>query len=230
MPITRYREGNTTVVLHGDLEGHVRRAMEAANATAVAKLEGGAQEIADDAEAAWYGGMGVTRRTGKSGDIEVVTTVDASRDEVRVGVGSVDTRTVQAGKLGGSGANGGKKRVAGGRTVPLAAFVHRPWRTTLRAKAVEQAEWWAWKRKDLPVLPPPGDPWWGKKRDGKRNGEGLDPAKWYVLAAGAAQGKVVADPGTGYLLADYVRKPARLKIKALAKTMAGDFVRRMGGR
>src|SRR3990167_2623278 len=60
------------------------------------------------ARAAWCGPAGVRRVTGLSGDIRVVTTIDAGRGELRVSVGSTDPR------------------MAGGRPVPT--YVHRPTR------------------------------------------------------------------------------------------------------
>lgn len=85
----RYTDGNVTVALTGELEAFVRRALETAQGETVRIMEAAAEDIAAKARAEWYDpDANVTRRTGKSGQIEVVTTV--SDTEVRVSVGSTD--------------------------------------------------------------------------------------------------------------------------------------------
>lgn len=86
MPATRYSMGGVTVTLDGDLERFVRRALDAAAGETVRILETAAEEVAGQARAEWYGSDGVRRLTGRTGDIQVVTTV--SDDEVRVSVTS----------------------------------------------------------------------------------------------------------------------------------------------
>jgi hypothetical protein len=104
---TRYRDGGATVTLTGDLEAWAERAIRGAAGDAVDVVRAELQTVANAAEAKWYGPQGVRRQTGRSGDMDVVTTIDAGRGIIRVSVGSTDTRTV------------------GKRGAPLAAFVHR---------------------------------------------------------------------------------------------------------
>ncbi len=131
--ITRYTTGNATVTLSGDAERIVRAALEAAGGETVRVLETAAQEVADKARSDWYGPNGVKRRTGRSGQIEVVTTV--SDTEVRVSVGSTDHR------------KDGK-----GKWVP--AVVRRPGPLATEPKPVSRGEWWAWKKARKPVGKP----------------------------------------------------------------------------
>jgi len=84
----RFRDGDVTVTLDGGLEEFVRKALDAAAGEAVKLMEAAAEEVAAKARADWYGTYGVEKRSGKSGDIRVFTTV--SDTEVRVSVGSTD--------------------------------------------------------------------------------------------------------------------------------------------
>jgi len=86
----RFRDGDVTVTLDGGLEAFVRKALDAAAGETVRLMEAAAEEVASKARATWYGtsNLSVQRRTGKSGDIRVFTTV--SDTEVRVSVGSTD--------------------------------------------------------------------------------------------------------------------------------------------
>lgn len=88
MSTLRYNDGGVTVTLDGGLDAFVRQALDAAGGEALTIVEELAEEVAAEAGAAWYGPDGVTKRTGKSGQIDVVETV--SPDEVRVSVGSLD--------------------------------------------------------------------------------------------------------------------------------------------
>lgn len=110
-----------TVTLEGNLEAWVRQALTAAAGAVVEAMEEEAQMVADEARANWYSNDGVTRQTGKSGDIRVVTTVTPS--EVRVGIGSTDDRVNDKG-------------------LPVALFVKRPGRLSLIRKAVDRDTWW----------------------------------------------------------------------------------------
>jgi hypothetical protein len=121
MPVTRYQDGGATVTLDSGLEDFVRRAIGAANSETVRILEEGAGRVAVEASANWYAsGTGVEKDTGKSGDIQVITTI--SRDEVKVSVGSTDTTPVN-----------GK---------PRAVYIHRPNRLSLVKKQVTVEEYW----------------------------------------------------------------------------------------
>lgn len=88
MPVTRWRDGGVTVVLHDELEAAVRSAMERAAGPALAPLRRRAEDVAAFAGEAWY--TLVDRRTGLSGQIDVVETV--SMDAVTISVGSTDQR------------------------------------------------------------------------------------------------------------------------------------------
>lgn len=121
--VTRYISGDTTVTLTGDLEGFVRRALAAASTTAATEIGRAANEVAANAEREWYGPSGVTRRTGKSGDIAVVTTV--GDDRVKVAVGSTD--------------------------LAKAKFVHRPGRLATSPEEITSDEYAAAKRKGGPL-------------------------------------------------------------------------------
>lgn len=128
--ITRFTNGSVTVTLDDGLEKFVRSAMSAAEAESVSVLEREAEAIADQARREWYGRDGVTKRTGKSGDIQAVTTFDTSRSEVRVSVGSTDTRT-ERGK-------------------PVPALVHRPTATSKIIRKATAADFDAGRAKHSP--------------------------------------------------------------------------------
>lgn len=155
MPITRYTEGGVTITLDGGLEDFVRRALSAASAETVRVMEAAAQEVAEKARADWYApGTGVEKDTGKSGDIQVVTTV--SSDEVRVSVGSTDTELVN-----------GK---------PRAVYIHRPNRLTLVKKQVTVEEYWKTpKAQRANFHPLPADPKHHRPAD-----SGTGPWIWVV--------------------------------------------------
>lgn len=127
---TRFRQGNVTVTLDGGLEKLVRRVMSAAETETVRVLEAAAEEQRAIAAAQWYApGTGVTRRTGRSGDLEVVTTL--SDREARVSLQSTDTSR------------------DGSR--PRAAVIRRPGPLSLVDARVSQAEWWAHRNAGKPV-------------------------------------------------------------------------------
>lgn len=86
MGVTRYSDGTTTITLGGAVEAHVRKLILAMHGGVVEVLEREAEAVRAKAEADWY--TQVTRRTGKSGNIEVVTTVTPT--EIRVAIGSTD--------------------------------------------------------------------------------------------------------------------------------------------
>lgn len=235
MPVTRYTDGGVTVTLNGDLEAFVRKALEASVGGCLAIMEKEAETIAAAARRDWYSPTGVTRVTGKGGDIVALTTVDTAKGEVRVSVGSTDTRTVRAYKRG-NGRNtiertpSGREveRIMGGTTKPLPVFQHSFWSSTLRAKAVTREEWFAWRKKNLPVLPPPTDSWWKETgANGRRNGIGLALGKWYILRASAPEGHSTVPPGKGYLLAETVLKPTRAAIKRITPQLGEAIAARM---
>lgn len=132
---TVYRSGGVTVELGGELEAFVRKAVEAAEGETLRILEAAAEDEAARARAQWYApGTGVNRETGRSGDVQVTTTISA--DEITVSVASTDTARI---------------RDARGRSAPRAAVIHRPGRLSLVEKRVSQGDWWAWKKAGKPV-------------------------------------------------------------------------------
>jgi len=123
-PVRRWTDGGVTVELVGDLEATILRMVEAAGGAALHVMEKAAEEVAASSRAQWY--TLVKRKTGLSGDIQVVTTI--SKDVIKVSVGSTDTRTVEY----------------KGKTIPLAAFVHEPGPLSLiHDKYVSHDAYWA---------------------------------------------------------------------------------------
>lgn len=120
MATTRYSDGSTTITLDDGLEKFVRKALDAAAGETVRIMESAAEEVAAKARPEWYSPeKGVRRRTGTSGQIEVVTTV--TPDQVTVSVGSTDLKK--------------------------AKYVHRPGVTSLIASEVTEREYRAAKEK-----------------------------------------------------------------------------------
>jgi hypothetical protein len=189
---------------------------------ALRTMEREAEVVAEEARREWYGPNGVTRETGKSGDIQVVTTVDLNRSEVVVSLGSTDDRRVVA----------TRKRSRTGDTVqvgkPVVVYVHQPWGTSLQPKEVSRDEWFAWRRKGAPALPPPpGTLGPGKARDGavkfwsdKQATKGLKEGRWYILIAGVDAGDT-AKRSQSFLLQRLVKNPG----KALAKRIGPEIAR-----
>lgn len=116
---TQYRSGDVTTTLDDGLNAFVRGLLSAAETETVRVLEAAAESVQTDATAQWYQvRTGVRRRTGRSGDIQVVTTF--SEVEVRVSVGSTD--------------------------LAKAKYVHRPGRLSTSAVEVEKGEYSEAKR------------------------------------------------------------------------------------
>jgi hypothetical protein len=110
---TRYTDGGATITLTGDLEAWAEKAMRAALGGALDVIRAEMQKVADEAEAKWYGADGVKRRTGLSGRMDVITTLDIGRGRVTVSLGSTDPRRAGKGKVAQfvhrSESKGGKK-------------------------------------------------------------------------------------------------------------------------
>ena len=117
----RYTDGSVTVDLGGQLEDFVRGIVDRATTESLRTARRIAEEVRGDAAARWYGADGVTRKTGLSGQIRVVETVDLAKGEVRVSVGSAD------------------KRTSGGKPVPV--WVRRPGRLSVVRVPVSAREW-----------------------------------------------------------------------------------------
>ena len=120
-----WKEGGVSVTLSGDLDAWATQAMRDATGGAIDILTEALQPVASTASAEWYGPQGVSRVTGQSGRIEVVSTIDVAKGVVRVSVGSTDTR------------------VAGKKNAPVPAFVHRPYAATTELKAVTREQFFA---------------------------------------------------------------------------------------
>ncbi len=89
---TVFRDGEVSVTLTGDLEARMLAIVDHIASTSAKELIAAGEEIAANARREWYGPNGVRRVTGLSGDIVSDLVVDAGRDEIRVRIGSTDTR------------------------------------------------------------------------------------------------------------------------------------------
>lgn len=119
---TVWREGGVSVVLSGDLLAWADAAINDATNGAAAEVAAILEPVAAQARAEWYGPQGVVKRTGLSGQIDVITVANLDKGIVTVSVGSTDTRQA------------GKSRAL----VP--SFVHRPGRLAVEVKAVTREE------------------------------------------------------------------------------------------
>lgn len=90
MAVTRYVDGDVTFDLGGALAAYTQRVLGAMHGGAVALLQAEAEKVAEEATAAWYGPEGVKRRTGKSGVVDVVTTVTPLYISVTIGSRDLD--------------------------------------------------------------------------------------------------------------------------------------------
>lgn len=119
---TVWREGGVSVTLTGDLLAWADAAINDATNGAAAEVAAILEPVAAQARAEWYGPQGVVKRTGLSGQIDVITVANLDKGVVTVSVGSTDTRQA------------GKSRAL----VP--SFVHRPGRLAVEVKAVTREE------------------------------------------------------------------------------------------
>jgi hypothetical protein len=111
------RQAGASVTLTGDLAAWAQESIRAATNGAVDEIQRVLEKVATAARSGWYGAAGVKRRTGKSGDIQVTTTLDYSAGIVRVSVGSTDKRTADP------RSKSSKSVENAGKAVPL--YVHR---------------------------------------------------------------------------------------------------------
>lgn len=182
MNVTRYKSGDATVILTGDLEAFARAAVVQATRGAVLTMEAAAEEVRAAADAVWY--QQVDRETGQSGALAVVTTVDETKGEVRVTVGSTDPRKDKKGR-------------------PAVAFIHRPRALSTVAVEITDGEYHRLKSKGGASA---GTVFHARFDDPKANVK----AGLYYRKKGnpdASDGKV--------LLQELIRKPMKLKIKAI---------------
>jgi hypothetical protein len=197
---TRYTSGGVTVTLSGELEEFVRRAVDQAAGATVRVMEAAAEEVAADARSWWYAkGTGVTRRTGRSGDVEVVTTV--SDEEIRVTVASTDTTTV---------------RDARGRSAPRAAVIFRPGVFSTRAVEISETEYKRQKARGKPH----SELVFHAKRS--RPASGVEAGKYYREESNpdASDGR--------YLVPELIQKPMRVKVKVITPELGRAIAARMG--
>lgn len=197
---TRYTSGGVTVTLSGELEEFVRRAVDQAAGATVRVMEAAAEEVATDARSWWYAtGTGVTRRTGRSGDVEVVTTV--SDEEVRVTVASTDTTTV---------------RDARGRSAPRAAVIARPGVFSTLAVEIARTEYKRQKARGKPQ----SDLVFHARRS--KPSVGVESGKYYRLDHNpdASDGR--------YLVPELIQKPMRVKVKVITPELGRAIAARMG--
>lgn len=146
MGALKFTSGGATITLTGDLDAKMRARFTRAEAQMINVLEAALEPIAANARAEWYGPRGVRERTGVSGDVSVVTTIDAAKAVARVAIGSAATE------------------LAGGK--PRAVFVHSPGILSKSFKAVDAATYWRTPKelqgpfhkpknwKDEPGIPP----------------------------------------------------------------------------
>ena len=213
MSVTRIKQGGVTATITGPDAAAWGSIVEKMGGALAGKLQALAQGVASAAESAWYGPEGVTRETGLSGNIEVFTTIDRDKGEIRIGVGSTDTRTAKV-----TGQRGGDTRgQAGGRTVPIVAFIHRAGRTATILKAVSREEHFAapkslrfgFARREQN----------GRFVHAKRGEKGLPGGQWWIY-----EGSPNASDGAK-LYEALIRKPFRIKIKASIPDMAAAMAR-----
>lgn len=194
---TRYADGGVSVTLTGADLIWVRKTIERALGATLEIAEREAEQVARSARAEWY--ARVTKETGASGSIEVITTVDVGKGEVRVAVGSTDATT--AGK-------GGKPRVV---------YIKAPRADSLIRVQVTPEEYWSTPEplranykpykanpaKGFPADPPGSGPYVWKRNPKASDGKNL--------------------------LETLVKKPMRLKIKELGPEIAKAIALRAKG-
>jgi len=183
---TRYRSGDVTVTLEGDLSAQLRALVASAMPGALAALEREGEKVAQAARAEWYGPRGVKRETGRGGDIEVVTTIDTGRAEVRVSVGSADTRE-------------------DGRGKPIPLVQHSPSALSTEWVSVTPEEYWR-------TAKPLRGPWSIEQVKDKRKRAQFEGLMFPVIA----RVKEGAGRGHGYLMAPLVSTPMRRAISSPA--------------
>ncbi len=137
MPATvRFRDGDATILLTGDLAARMAERVRRASAGMVDVIETALEPVAANAEAEWYSPRGVKPRTGESGKVDVVTTLDVSRSTATVAVGSRATDLAK-----------GKPRVV---------YIHSPGILALSWESVDEQTYWRTpKNRQGPFRRPP---------------------------------------------------------------------------
>lgn len=122
MGALKFTSGGATITLTGDLDAKMRARFTRAERQMIDVLEAALEPIAANARAEWYGPRGVRERTGVSGQIDVVTTINAGKAEARVAIGSRATDMV-----------GSKPRVV---------YIRSPGALSTTLKAVDADTYW----------------------------------------------------------------------------------------
>ena len=193
----RISRGAATVTLTGDLAQRMKERVERANSGIVKVIQREFQAIADYAEQEWYGRRGVQPRTGESGKIDVVTTVNLDAGEATVSIGSRGTSIVQLTGTRGSSRTGNR---------PYAVFVRSPGVFSLAYRHVTHDQYWASPEADRGPYHRPAA--W-------RDDPGMPPQKFPAIIV-----KVEGAVGHGYLLETLVKKPTRNAVKKLIPQIA----------
>jgi len=193
-----YTQGNVTIKLTGDLAERMRERVKAAGVGIEHAIEAAFDVVAAAAEAEWYGPRGVKSRTGMSGDIDVVSTVNASAGTVNVSIGSRGTKVVQLTGAGGSKRTGNR---------PYAVFVRSASAVALVLQAVDHETYW----RTLKNLRGPYH-----RPEGWVDEPGVPPQKFPAVYVSPDN----AGTGHGYLLEKLVKAPTRKAIKAILPKLA----------
>jgi len=197
MGAIRITSGAVTLSLTGDLAKRMEERVRAATEGVTRELEKAFEAIATHAESEWYGAKGVQRRTGVSGTINVVTSVDIAASTANVSIGSAATEIVQLTGTGGSKRTGNR---------PRAVFVHSPSILSKTYRSVTVEDYW----KTPPDL----------------RGPFTKPAKWpkdagfQPLTFPVVVDKDFGELGHGFLLEKLVKAPTRKAIKAIVPKLA----------
>lgn len=118
-----FTSGSVTVSLDGALDAFVRDVLARTEGVIVKEMRAKAEDVAATARSRWYGPAGVKRVTGRSGDVQVVEKVDIDKGEIRISIGSTDTRLAVNGR-------------------PLPVYIHRPGRFATDLVVCSTREWY----------------------------------------------------------------------------------------
>lgn len=208
MSVTVWREGGVSVRMSGDLLAWADAAILDATNGASAEVAAILEPVAAQARAEWYGPQGVVKRTGLSGQIDVIVTANLDKGIVTVSIGSTDMRVSSKGTRRVRKDESVTQRQAG---APIPAFVHRPGRTARELKAVTREEFF----RTSPSLRV------GVARVAKP-AQNIKPGDWVirVLSPRASDGKT--------LLPIYVNRPAKDAVGAKTIQIGATMARNMG--
>ena len=198
MGAIRITSGSATVTLTGDLAEKMAARVQRAGSGIVRTIQQEFEAIATVAEGEWYGPRGVQERTGRSGEINVVTSIDMVKGAATVSVGSAATEIVQLTGTGGSARRGNR---------PRAVFVHSPGILATTYRHVTPEQYWRTERDMQGYYHRPSS--W-------RDDPGKPAQKFPVIKVHVPG----APLGYGFLLEKLVKAPTRKAIKALIPKIA----------